>query len=95
MDAETFQRTFRQDRIFGRIDTQELRHAGPAQIKEEVRRVRAAGPHFIASPSHEAIPPDVPPEWRPAEAAPKINLEYTKPMPTKAISLLPEFREYV
>ena len=65
MDAETLSKNFQGKIAFlGGIDTQELLvHAGPAQIKEEVRRVRGLlGPHFIASPSHEAILPDVPPE---------------------------------
>ena len=40
-----------------------LPHGTPQEVKEDLRRIRKIlGPHLIISPSHEAIPPDVPPE---------------------------------
>jgi uroporphyrinogen decarboxylase len=64
MDAVTLARDFGGKIAFlGGIDTQRiLPHGSPAEVKAEVRRVKALlGPHFIVSPSHEAILPDVPP----------------------------------
>ncbi len=64
MDAETLSKNFQGKITFlGGIDAQDIFvHATPAQIKDEVRRVRdLLGPNFIVSPSHEAILPDVPP----------------------------------
>jgi uroporphyrinogen decarboxylase len=64
MDAATLSREFQGKIAFlGGVDAQEvLVHATPAQIKDEVRRVRdLLGPNWIISPSHEAILPDVPP----------------------------------
>ena len=64
MDAVTLARDFGGQLAFlGGIDTQRvLPHGSPAEVKEEVRRVKAIlGPHLIVSPSHEAILPDVPP----------------------------------
>ena len=50
--------------FMGGIDTQELLiHGSPAEVKEDVRRVKELlGPRLIVSPSHEAVLPDVPPE---------------------------------
>jgi uroporphyrinogen decarboxylase len=65
MDANTLARDFKGKIAFlGGIDTQYLLVNGtPAQIKEEVRRVRSVlGTGLIISPSHEAILPDVPPQ---------------------------------
>lgn len=47
----------------GGIDTQHLLiHATPAQVREEVRRVKSLlGPCLVVSPSHEAVLPNVPP----------------------------------
>ncbi len=64
MDAETLARDFRGKVAFlGGIDTQGVLNTGtPAQVKAEVRRVKALlGPCLIVSPSHEAVLPDVPP----------------------------------
>ena len=64
MDAETLARDFKGRITFlGGIDTQQLLvHGTPAQIREDVRRVKAPlGPCLIVSPSHEALPPNVPP----------------------------------
>lgn len=65
MDAETLAKDFKgQIAFMGGIDTQELLiHGSPAEVKEDVRRVRELlGPRLIVSPSHEAVLPDVPPE---------------------------------
>ena len=65
MDAATLSREFQGKIAFlGGIDAQDvLVHATPAQLKAEIRRLRdLLGPNWIASPSHEAILPDVPPE---------------------------------
>jgi uroporphyrinogen decarboxylase len=50
--------------FLGGIDTQDLLVNGsPAQVREEVRRVRdLLGPCVIISPSHEALLPNVPPQ---------------------------------
>ena len=64
MDASTLARDFGGRLAFlGGIDTQRiLPHGSPAEVKAEVRRVKAIlGPHLIVSPSHEAVLPDVPP----------------------------------
>jgi len=64
MDAATLAREFGGRIAFlGGIDTQELLiHATPAEVKAEVRRVKTLlGPHYIVSPSHEAILPNIPP----------------------------------
>ena len=63
MDAETLARDFKGDITFvGGVDTQELLvHATPQGIKDEIQRLKdALGPHFIVSPSHECILPNVP-----------------------------------
>ncbi len=63
MEANTLARDFRGKLAFvGGVDTQHLLiHATPAQIRDEVRRLKDCfGPHFIVSPSHEAILPNVP-----------------------------------
>ena len=63
MDAETLQRDFGGKIVFvGGVDTQLLLPNGtPAQIKDEVRRLRDIfGPNYVVSPSHESILPDVP-----------------------------------
>jgi uroporphyrinogen decarboxylase len=65
MDAETLAREFKGRIAFlGAIDTQQLLvHGTPAEVKAEVRRVKALlGPRLIVSPSHEAILPNVPPQ---------------------------------
>ena len=64
MDAETLARDFKGKIAFlGGVDTQRvLNHGTPAEVKAEVRRIKAVlGPCLIVSPSHEAILPDVPP----------------------------------
>jgi uroporphyrinogen decarboxylase len=64
MDAETLVRDFGGRIAFlGGIDTQELLVKGsPEQIRREVQRLkRIFGPSWIASPSHEALLPDIPP----------------------------------
>ncbi len=64
MDAATLARDFGGRIAFlGGIDTQDLLvNANPQQVRDEVRRLRdLLGPCWIASPSHEAILPDVPP----------------------------------
>ena len=63
MDAATLAREYKGKIVFmGGVDTQHLLiHATPAEIKDEVRRLKdVLGPHFIVSPSHEAILPNVP-----------------------------------
>ena len=62
MDAKTLQREFGKDVAFmGGIDTQDLLvNASPQEIYDEVMRLRDIfGGNFIASPSHEAILPNV------------------------------------
>jgi uroporphyrinogen decarboxylase len=64
MDAGTLVRDFGGKVAFlGGIDTQELLVKGtPEQIREEVRRLKDTfGPAWIASPSHEALLPDIHP----------------------------------
>jgi uroporphyrinogen decarboxylase len=64
MDAVTLVRDFGGKVAFlGGIDTQELLIKGnPDQIREEVRRLKDIfGPTWIASPSHEALLPDIHP----------------------------------
>lgn len=64
MDAATLAREFRGRIAFmGGIDAQHiLPHATPQEVREDVLRVRRLlGPHFIVSPSHEKVMPDVPP----------------------------------
>jgi uroporphyrinogen decarboxylase len=64
MDAETLVRDFGGRIAFlGGIDTQELLvKSTPEQIRQEVRRLKDIfGPGWIASPSHEALLPDIPP----------------------------------
>ncbi len=64
MDAESLARQFRGKIAFlGGIDTQELLNKGrPVEILREIRRLRDLfGPCWIASPSHEALLPDIPP----------------------------------
>jgi uroporphyrinogen decarboxylase len=65
MDAVTLSERYRGRITFlGGIDTQDLLiHGAPADVKAEVRRVKdLLGPHFIVSPSHEALLPDISPE---------------------------------
>jgi len=65
MSAEVLARDFKGKIAFmGGIDTQDLLVNGtPAEIKEDVRRVKALlGPALIVSPSHEALLPNIPPE---------------------------------
>lgn len=65
MEAETLAEDFKgQIAFMGGIDTQELLiHGTPAEVKEDVRRVKGLlGPRLIVSLSHEAMLPDVPPE---------------------------------
>ena len=65
MNAETLAADFKGRIAFmGGIDTQELLvRATPAQVKEDVRRVKKLlAPRLIVSPSHEAVLPNVPPE---------------------------------
>jgi uroporphyrinogen decarboxylase len=65
MDAETLARDFGGKIAFmGGVDTQRILNQGtPAEVRAEVRRLKEAlGPHYIVSPSHEAILPDVPPQ---------------------------------
>jgi uroporphyrinogen decarboxylase len=64
MDAETLVSDFGGRIAFlGGIDTQELLiKATPEQIRREVQRLKNIfGPAWIASPSHEALLPDIPP----------------------------------
>jgi len=64
MDAETLVRDFGGRIAFlGGIDTQELLIKGtPEEIRREVRRLKEVfGSGWIASPSHEALLPDIPP----------------------------------
>ena len=64
MDAQTLASDFKGRIAFmGGIDTQDLLvHAGPAEIKAEVQRIKQLlGPSLIISPSHEALLPNVPP----------------------------------
>jgi uroporphyrinogen decarboxylase len=64
MDAATLARDFKGKIAFmGGIDTQNLLvNATPAQVKDEVRRVRGLlGPNLVVSPSHESLLPNVPP----------------------------------
>jgi uroporphyrinogen decarboxylase len=64
MDAATLARDFGGRIAFvGGVDTQRVLNLGsPAEVKAEVRRVKAfLGPHLVVSPSHEALLPDVPP----------------------------------
>jgi uroporphyrinogen decarboxylase len=65
MEAERLAREFGGKIAFmGGVDTQQILNRGtPAQVRDEVRRVKGLlGPHLIVSPSHEAILPDVPPQ---------------------------------
>ena len=64
MDADTLAQFKGKVTFFGGIDTQDLlMNASPAEIREEVRRIRRVlGPQLIVSPSHEALLPNVPPE---------------------------------
>ena len=63
MDAQTLARNYKGKITFvGAVDTQHLLiHSTPAQVKDEVRKLRdLLGPHYVVSPSHEAILPNVP-----------------------------------
>lgn len=65
MDAENLARKYKDKIVFiGGVDTQHLLPFGtPQEVREEVRRLRALfGENYIASPSHEALLPNVPPE---------------------------------
>ncbi|MGA2117776.1 MAG: uroporphyrinogen decarboxylase family protein [Bryobacteraceae bacterium] len=65
MEAERLAQEFKGRIAFmGGIDAQHIMTNGTSdQIRAEVLRVRGLlGPHFIASPSHEAILPNVPME---------------------------------
>jgi uroporphyrinogen decarboxylase len=62
MDAEKLEKEYGKDLIFmGGIDTQQLLPFGsPQDVREEVLRLRGIfGDHFIVSPSHEALLPNV------------------------------------
>jgi len=64
MDAESLARDFGGAISFmGGIDTQHLLvHGSPEEVRSEVHRVRRLlGPHYVVSPSHEAVLPNVPP----------------------------------
>jgi uroporphyrinogen decarboxylase len=64
MDAATLARDFKGRITFmGGIDAQRVLPFGtPQEVREDVHRVRKLlGPHFIVSPSHEKVMPDVPP----------------------------------
>jgi uroporphyrinogen decarboxylase len=64
MDAESLA-PYRDQVVFmGGVDTQRLLpFASPAEVRREVRRLKNIfGPHYILSPSHEAVLPNVPPE---------------------------------
>lgn len=63
MDAVTLAREFRGDIAFcGGLDTlDKLIHFTPAQIREEVLRLREMfGPNYIVSPSREEVLPNIP-----------------------------------
>jgi uroporphyrinogen decarboxylase len=65
MEAESLARNFGQRiTFFGGVDTQHLLiNATPAEVKAEVRRLKDIfGPHYIVSPSHEALLPNIPPQ---------------------------------
>jgi len=65
MEADLLSEMFRGKIAFlGGVDTQHLLiHATPDEVKTEVRRLkRLFGPHWIVSPSHEALLPNVPPQ---------------------------------
>jgi uroporphyrinogen decarboxylase len=65
MDADSLSSQYRGKIAFmGGVDTQHLLvQATPQGIKEEVRRLKDLfGPHWIVSPSHEALLPNVPPQ---------------------------------
>jgi len=65
MDADTLAGEFKGKVTFmGGIDTQDLLvNASPDEVSEDVERVkRILGPHFIVSPSHDSLLPNVPPE---------------------------------
>lgn len=64
MDAANLAK-YKKDLLFiGGVDTQELMMNGSVQdIKDEVRRIaKLLGPGWIASPSHEALLPNTPPQ---------------------------------
>jgi uroporphyrinogen decarboxylase len=50
--------------FLGGVDTQDLLvHGSPEDVRKEVRRLKAVfGAHYIVSPSHEALLPNVPPD---------------------------------
>ena len=63
MDAVSLEKKYGKDLIFmGGVDTQQLLPFGsPRDVREEVLRLRGIfGDHFIVSPSHEALLPNVP-----------------------------------
>lgn len=65
MQAENLARHFQGKIAFiGAVDTQQLLiHGTPTDIKNEVNRlINILGPHYVVSPSHEAILPDIPPQ---------------------------------
>ena len=62
MDAENLTARFNGDVVFmGGVDTQELLPFGaPGEVRQDVQRLkRLFGDHFIVSPSHEALLPNV------------------------------------
>lgn len=84
MDAETLGRLHRGRIAFiGAIDTQDLLvNASPDAVRAEVQRVgRLLGSHWVVSPSHEALLPDVPPHnvLAMAEAAAELSFNLTSP----------------
>ena len=63
MDAVTLAKLYKKRIAFaGAVDTQDLLVNGtPQMVMDEVRRLRdVLGPHYIVSPSHEALLPNVP-----------------------------------
>ena len=65
MDADTLAKEFKGRVTFmGGIDTQDLLVNGtPDEVRRDVERIRSIlGPHFIVSPSHDSLLPNVPPE---------------------------------
>jgi uroporphyrinogen decarboxylase len=65
MSADVLSREWGKHLAFlGGVDTQDLLvHGSPEDVRAEVRRLKAVfGPHYIVSPSHEALLPNIPPE---------------------------------
>lgn len=76
MSPEVLAREFGESLVFiGGVDTQQLLPCGtPLEIMEEVYRLNSIlGPHYIVSPSHDALLPNVP--WENVEAMAKAALD--------------------